>query len=244
MAACQDSHQNAIIRSLPAEEHDRLLGVSEFIEAEVRQTVYEPDTPIDHLYFPLGCVYSHVALLDHDVVVEVGTIGREGVVGLPAFLGAARSPNAVYCQVPGPALRLTTEGLFEVLRVDGALHNRLHRYTQALIIQLAQNVACNRIHTTEERAARWLLTTQDRVGADSFPLTQQFLAQMLGVRRPTVSLTAGILQTAGLIRYLRGHITITDRAGLLAAACDCYQVIREQFDGLYDEDVPHEPETT
>ena len=239
-----DPRTNAILQSLPADEYERLVAMCEPLEVEVRHEVYTPDTQIDDLYFPLGCVFSHVALVDDDIVVEVGTIGREGVVGLPAFLGTTRSPNSVFCQVPGPALRLATEDLFRMLQDDGTLHNRLHRYTQALIIQLAQNVGCNRVHTIEERAARWLLMTQDRVGADQFELTQQFLAQMLGVRRPTVSLTAGILQNAGLIRYTRGNITITDRDGLLEAACDCYRIIRDQFDRLFDQDPPENPVKT
>jgi CRP-like cAMP-binding protein len=221
------------VSSLPPAERERLLAVCETVEVGLREEVCAPNKPIDHVYFPLRAVFSHVAVIDEDVV-EVGTIGSEGVVGLPAFLGSAWSPNLVFCQVPGSALRLTTESLFESLRGDGSLHDRLHRYTQALIIQIAQNVACNRIHTTEERAARWLLMTQDRVGADEFPMTQQFLAQMLGVRRPTVSVTAGVLQTAGLIRYTRGTITVTDRQRLAEAACDCYRVVRDEFDRLLD----------
>lgn len=231
-----DPRANAILRSLPPDEYERVVAVCEPMEVQTRLEVYKPDTLIEDLYFPLGCVFSHVALVDDEVVVEVGTIGREGVVGLPVFLGTVRSPNSVFCQVPGPALRLSADDLAEVLRGDGSLHSLLHRYTQALIIQLAQNVACNQTHTTEERAARWLLMTQDRVGADQFPLTQQFLAQMLGVRRPTVSLTAGILQSAGLIRYTRGVITITNREELLEAACDCYRLLREEFDRLFDQD--------
>lgn len=241
MPRAPDPAKNAIIGALPEDERKRLLAVCEPLEVALRHQVYAPEQPIDHLYFPLSAVFSHVALVDDEVVVEVGTIGREGVAGLPAFLGATRSPNTVFCQVPGAALRVSTADLFQVLTGGGILHNRLHRYTQAMIIQLAQNVACNRMHTTEERAARWLLMTRDRVDSDEFPLTQQFLAQMLGVRRPTVSLTAGILQTAGLISYTRGVITITDPKGLEDAACVCYDTLRQQFDALLSMGAPDEP---
>jgi len=228
-----DPRRNAILRGLPDDERELVLSKCERLWAELRHEVYGRDEPIQYLHFPLSCVFSHVALVDDDVVVEVGTIGPEGVVGLPLFLGATHSPNSVFCQIAGETLRLRAEALDEIINNGaGHLHALLHRYTQALLIQLGQNAACNRIHTAEERAARWLLMTQDRVGADEFPLTQQFLAQMLGVRRPTVSLTAGVLQSAGVIRYTRGIVTIVDRERLLEVACDCYQIVRREFDKL------------
>jgi CRP-like cAMP-binding protein len=173
-----------------------------------------------------------VAETEGEPQVEVATIGREGMAGLPAFLGVSASPNDVFSQVPGTALRLPAQHLRTVLVTDGVLHRQLYRYIQAMIVNLSQNVACNRLHTTEERAARWLLMTADRVDSLQFPLTQEFLAQMLGVRRATVSLTAGQLHSAGLISYSRGVITIDDRAGLEAAACECYGILREEFDRL------------
>jgi CRP-like cAMP-binding protein len=148
------------------------------------------------------------------------------------FLGVTTSPNTVYGQIRGGALRMRADQLREMLTGDGALHRQLHRYIQATMVQLAQNVACNRLHRTEERAARWLLMTADRVGTDRFPLTQEFLAQMLGVRRATVSLTAGLLHNAGLISYRRGVITIDDRAALQEVACDCYGIVRGEFEKL------------
>jgi len=229
-----DPRRNAILRALRAEEYQRVVDACEPVRMEVRDRVYGPGEPIPHLYFALSCVFSHVAVVDEEVVVEVGTIGPEGVVGLPLFLGATHSPNEVFCQIAGDALRLPAEALAQVLSGDGHLHASMHRYTQALLIQLGQNAACNRIHTAEERAARWLLMTQDRVGSREFPLTQQFLAQMLGVRRPTVSLTARVLQSAGLVRYTRGVVTIVDRGRLLEVACDCYGIVRREFDRLLD----------
>lgn len=231
-------HRNAILRGLPEGELQRVSAHLELVEVELKQQVLRPGAPIEHVYFPLESVFSFVALVDGEVVVEVGTIGPEGVVGLPVFLGAPTSPHEVFCQVPGATLRMGVLQLREVLVGDGALHRQLNRYTQAMIVQLAQNVACNRVHTTAERAARWLLMTQDRVGADRFPMTQEFLAQMLGVRRPTVSLTAGALQEQGLIRFTRGVVGVLDRKGLEDAACDCYGLLRREFDRLVDADAP------
>ena len=227
-----DPRRNAILRALPEEEFARVLARCERVRVALKETVYDKGEPVEHVYFPLTAVFSHVALVDDRTAVEVGTIGPEGFVGLPAFLGTTRSPNATFSQVEGVSLRMSVEALQEVLRGDGSLHRALSRYTQAMIIQLAQNVACNTRHTVEERAARWLLMTADRVGAPEFPMTQEFLAQMLGVRRPTVSLTAGVLQSAGLIRCARGRISIVDREGLLDASCDCYLLLREEFDRL------------
>lgn len=225
--------RNAILARLPEAEFDRLHQQLELVDAEIRQQVYHPGQPITEVYFPLSSVFSLVALAnDEQVLVEVATIGLEGMVGLPLFLGAGSSPHAAFCQVPGPAARLGADDLRRALTFDGALHRELNRFAQATMVQIAQNVVCNSTHAAEQRAARWLLTTQDRVGRDEFPLTQQFLAQMLGVRRPTVSEIASRLQAQALMRYTRGIITITDRAGLERATCDCYWVVKTEFDHL------------
>jgi CRP-like cAMP-binding protein len=223
---------NFILSAIPEAEWARIRDRCELVELSIHQLMYRYDEPIDSVYFPLTCVASMIAEHEGEASVEVGTVGREGMTGLPVFLGVTISPNTVLAQVPGSALRLNAEDLRQVLIGDGVLHRQLHRYIQATMVQLAQNVACNRLHTTEERAARWLLMTADRVGADQFPLTQEFLAQMLGVRRATVSLTAGLLHGAGLISYRRGIITIDDRPGLQEAACDCYEIVRAEFDQL------------
>ncbi|MGY1604447.1 Crp/Fnr family transcriptional regulator [Geodermatophilus sp. SYSU D00815] len=227
-----DPTTNLLLRGLPWEELDRLTGLLEPVSLDVKDTVYERGKRIDHLYFPLDGVLSLIATVEGEAAVEVATIGREGVSGLPVFLGATSSPHDCFCQIGGCLLRLATEDLRTFLASDGALHDVLHRYTQATMVQLAQNVACNRLHTTEQRCARWLLQTRDRVGADEFALTQEFLAQMLGVRRGTVSLTAGVLQQAGLIRYTRGRITVLDVERMHEAACDCYDIVQVEYDGL------------
>ncbi|PWW22729.1 CRP-like cAMP-binding protein [Geodermatophilus normandii] len=227
-----DSRRNLLLAGLPDAELQRLLPELELVDLALHDQVLTRDEPIKDLHFPLDCVLSLMASAGGGDQVEVATIGYEGMSGLPVFLGVATGPNDAFCQVPGRALRLSAAGLRRFLASDGALHQSLHRYTQATMVLLAQNVACNRAHRTEERCARWLLQTRDRVGADQFPLTQEFLAQMLGVRRGTVSLTASVLQAAGTIRYTRGVITVLDADALHRAACACYDIVQEQFQRL------------
>jgi CRP-like cAMP-binding protein len=223
---------NAILAALPEPEFERLRAHLQPTDAQVRDQVYQPDKPIDHLFFPISAVFSLVGTADDNVLVEVATIGREGMVGLPVFLGRPTSPHASFCQVPGRAAVMSAGALRSVLSDDGALHGLLNRFTQATMVQVAQNVVCNGTHPVGQRAARWLLTTHDRVQRDEFPLTQEFLGQMLGARRPTVSETAGKLQAEGLIRYSRGRLTITDRPGLEQVACSCYAIVKAEFDAL------------
>lgn len=227
-----DLRRNAILGALPGPEFNRLSPWLDVVDAEIRDEVYEPGKPITNLYFPISSVYSMVGLADGEAVVEVATVGREGMIGLPVFLGQAASPHAAFCQVPGPAAQLPADQLAAVLSDDGTLHGLLNRFTQATMVQIAQNVVCNASHNLAQRTARWLLTTHDRVGRDEFALTQQFLSQMLGARRPTVSETAGKLQAQGLIRYTRGNVTIADRHGLEQTSCSCYGIVRAEFDKM------------
>ena len=222
--------RNAILAALPADELDRLRRDLDLVDAQIREQVYEPGGAIPEVYFPLGSVFSMVGVADERVLVEVATIGREGMVGLPVFLGAASTPHAAFCQVAGPAVKVSAHRLRQVLTDDGALHEALNRYTQAAMVQIAQNVVCNGSHAATQRAARWLLTTRDRVGREEFLLTQEFLAQMLGVRRQTASEIARQLQADGLIRYGRGTITIADGPGLEKVACSCYGIVKAEFD--------------
>lgn len=232
MAAADDFQRNAILAQLPKRELQRLRSRSEIVNVHDRDQVYHAREPITEVYFPLSCIYSLVALADGRIAVEVATIGHEGMVGLPAFLGAPTSPHAAFCQVAGTAVRLNVSDLRAVLSDDGVLHRALNRFTQATMVQVAQNVVCNSSHPADQRAARWLLTTHDRVGRDQFPLTQAFLAQMLGLRRPTVSQVARQLQAAGLIDYRRGLMQVLDRPGLEATTCQCYQIVRAEFDAI------------
>ncbi len=224
-----DPRRNLILGGLPEQEYARLAPLLEPVHLRRKDALYERGTPIQYVHLPVDSVLSILSPGDGEAAVEVASVGCEGVSGLPAFLGGAVSPHDNLCQIAGTAVRLATPDLQAFLSTDGSLHDLLHRYTQAMMVQLSQNVACNRLHTTEERCARWLLQTRDRVGADEFDLTQEFLAQMLGVRRGTVSLTAGVLQQAGVIRCTRGRITVVDAEALHDAACGCYDLVQAEF---------------
>jgi CRP-like cAMP-binding protein len=226
--------ENRLLTLLPAEAFARLRPHLVPVDLVVGQDLHAPNEPIAQVYFPCGGVSSLVIRLDGMIVVEVATVGNEGMVGLAAFLGGGSVPAQAVCQVAGPALRMSVEVLLREAAVRGPLHRILLRYTQGLINQISQSAACNRAHTIEERCARWLLMTHDRVGRDRFPLTQEFLAQMLGVRRAGVSAAAVILQRAGFIRYSRGVIAIADRPGLESAACGCYRIVRDEFERLLE----------
>ena len=196
------------------------------------QVLLWQDTPIDHVYFPLRGVVSLLALTEEGAAVEAGLVGREGVVGLPVFLGAEGGPGRSVVQVPGEAWRAPARPFLTAATRPGPLQDRLLRYTQAVFVQVAQASACNRAHAIEERCARWLLMVHDRVDGDRLPLTQEYLSQMLGVRRPSVTVVMGALQRAGLVAYARGRVDVLDRPGLEAAACECYARIQREFDRL------------
>jgi CRP-like cAMP-binding protein len=223
-----DDRGNRLLDLLPAADRRRLLDHMELVELDLRQPVYEPGKPIEYVYFPLTTVISMLAVMDDGQAVEVATMGNEGMAGLPVFLGATSSPDRAFAQVPGRALRMPAGDFRELANGAGTVQGLLQRYTQAFFVQLAQGAACNRLHSTDQRLARWLLMTHDRVGQDQFPITQEFMAQMLAVRRATVTEAAGRLQQAGLITYSRGIITILDRPGLEAVSCECYRIISDE----------------
>ena len=225
--------ENHLLRSLPADQYEEILPYLEPVELSSRQVLWQPDTIIHSLYFPRTCVVSLLTPLADELPVEAATVGREGMAGTPVVLGVRVAHVQAIAQVPGRAVRMDAERFSTQLRQgDGVLFPLLLRYAQALHEQTAQSVACNRRHAIEERCARWLLMTADRVGADQFPLTQEFLAFMLGVRRASVTVAAGMLQLAGLIEYNRGKITVLDRARLESASCECYRVVRRRYDKL------------
>ena len=197
-----------------------------------RDRLYEAGEPLDHVWFPNSGVVSMVTELVDGNPVELATVGPEGMVGVALILGSDRMEHVAFNQIAGDALRMDAAQFRSSLEQCPALHRLLLRYTAALMQQISQGAACNRMHSVEERCARWLLMTHDRVYKSKFSLTQEFLGQMLGVRRPTVSLAAGMLQKAGLIHYVRGEITICDREGLERVACECYEVIRREFERL------------
>ena len=224
--------RNSILRALGDEEWRSLLPKMEHVKLSLKDVLYTPDDPIPYVYFPYSGVISMLTIMADGSAVEIATVGNEGMVGIPVFLGAGAMPGQAFSQVPGEGMRMKSFLFREHIESGGQLHGLMHRYTQGLLNQIAQSAACNRLHSIEERCSRWLLMTHDRVGADRFPLTQEFLAQMLGVRRATVNMAARMLQQAGLIRYSRGTITILDRAGLEETSCECYMVIKTEFDRL------------
>ncbi|HEX4539193.1 MAG TPA: Crp/Fnr family transcriptional regulator [Acidimicrobiales bacterium] len=225
---------NRLLDSLPATDKAELAPHLEQVRLELKELLCEPGKRIDSVYFPLTAVASLLNLVEGTSGVEIATVGNEGLVGLSVSWGidTVNPREFVQCQVPGDALVMDEPTFATKVAAGGELTWLVHRYTQAFVSQIGQQVACNGLHSIEERCARWMLLTHDRVGSNEFPLTQEFLAQMLGVRRPSVTVVAGILQQAGFIRFHRGRITITDRRGLENASCECYRVLREVFDRL------------
>jgi Crp-like helix-turn-helix domain len=221
---------NQLLDALPASEYERLLPLLSTVFLETRTVLFEAGEPIANVDFPRNCVVSLLAPL-HNASVEVATVGNEGIVGVPLLRGGALGFRAV-CSVAGWSDRMDAPTFLTEIETDGLLRDLVEDYIQALFGQISQAGACNRVHSNEERLSRWLLMSQDRVGADEFAITHEYLAQMLGSRRATVSLSAGVLQAAGLIRYHRGRVTILNRAGLEATACECYGTIERELDGV------------
>jgi CRP-like cAMP-binding protein len=224
--------QNVILSALAPETLAPILARGTLVTLELRQEIYESEQPINEVYFPLDCVLSVVARMRDGSQIEVGTIGREGMSAFPLLMGASSTANFCYCQVRGDAVKMPADLFRALLAEDPAFRQHLDRYLHAYVNMLGQLAACNRLHSVYERCARWLLMTRDRVDIDNVPLTQEFLAMMLGTGRSGVAIAAATLQQAGFIKYTHGVITILDRPGLENAACECYEVAREQFDGL------------
>jgi CRP-like cAMP-binding protein len=227
--------RNRLLRALPADEIGKLLPSLESIPLVEGMPIYEPHKPITHVYFPINGVVSMVSEVEAGTV-EVATVGREGTTGIPLLLHASTMGSRAFVQVPGHAYRMRGEVLVVAMRESPRFQRLLYRYVLALYEQTAQHAACNRLHALEERCARWLLMTHDRMDGDILPLKQVFLAQMLGVHRPAVTLAAGALQRAGVIRYSRGKVTVIDRAALENAACECYGIIARRANELLEAD--------
>jgi CRP-like cAMP-binding protein len=231
--SAQTLEGNRLLALLDSDTRQRMLPALTLISYELGRVLYEPNRVITHIYFPLTAVTSVLSEMTDGTTVEVATVGREGMVGLPIFLGDETTFLRTIAQIPGTALSM---GRIDFLNLvedkTSGLRRILLRYTQALFSQLAQQSACNRSHNMEERCARWILMTQDRVGHDEFPLTQEFLAFMLGARRASVTLAAGILARAGLIQYTRGKIQVLDRGRLEEATCECYGIIQREYERL------------
>lgn len=223
---------NRLLAALPPAELETLRPHLEGVELEQRQGLFEPAMPIPYVYFPETAVISLTSILRDGATVEIGTTGREGMVGLPVFLGENVGTVRAFAQIPGTAARMESGAFARLAGASAVFHELLLRYTHAFLTQVAQTAACNGAHLMEQRCARWLLMTHDRVEGDEFPLTHEFLAYMLGVRRAGVTLAMGGLQDAQLVRYVRGRVTVADRAGLERVSCECYAVVRAQYDRL------------
>ncbi len=222
--------ENRTLAALPKEEYQRLVPNLEPVELALSEILYEPDDSISHVYFLNSGMASLVSVSEEGKSIEVGIIGKEGVVGFQMVLEAKTINDRVLIQTAGTALRMKAKLFKEELNRKGLLHTILLRYTQAILIQIRQSVVCNRFHIVEKRLARWLLTSSDRTGLDDLPLTQEFLALMVGSSRPDVNVAAGALQRAGLIRHTRGNVTILNREGLESTSCECYRIIKKEFD--------------
>jgi CRP-like cAMP-binding protein len=225
--------RNRLLGALGGDELNEILPLLESVPLVDGMPIYEPHEPISHVYFPISGIISMVSEM-REGTVEVGTVGREGMTGLPLVLRATTMPSRAFVQVPGHAYRMSGTDLFTVLRQSTRVERLVYRYVLALFDQTAQHAACNRLHALEERCARWLLMTHDRVDGDVLLLKQQFLAEMLGVHRPAVTLAAGALQKAGVIRYTRGKVTVLDRKALEEASCECYTIISRRAADLLD----------
>lgn len=222
--------RNRLLAALPSKEYEQLTPHVQKVSFEQGEVLFEPNETIEYAYFPLDGVTSMLVTTETGASVEIGLVGREGFVGYQPLLGMKSAPNRAITQMPGHSLRINSEKLKKEFDRGGRLQAILHREIQGQIVQMSQCAACNRLHEVNERLARWLLMMHDRAESDILPLTHEFLSQMLGANRATVSVTAGIFQQAGLIRYARGTITILNRVGLEEIACECYGIVKAEFD--------------
>ena len=228
----RDRRTNRLLSLLSDDDYQRLRPHLSHVVLDYKKSLYEASRPIEHVYFPIDGVASLVITTSDGHSAEVGTIGSEGMVGLPVCLGDRDAPSAVYVQVPGTALRMDARIFRGELDHSPTLNLVMLRYAHAFFNQVAQSAACAHLHRLEQRCCRWLLMTRDRMPSGDFLLTQEFLGMMLGVRRTSVTDVMGSLQRAGLIRYRRGHVTILDHEALQQRACECYEISKLEFDRL------------
>jgi CRP-like cAMP-binding protein len=224
--------QNRLLSALPADIYDRLRPYLLPVTLSLGEIVCECGRRPEYAYFPAGAVVSLLYIMANGATAEVGMTGHEGVVGIALFLGGDTTPNRSVVQVAGGAFRLRARILQDEFARGGPLQRLLLRYTQEFLTQISQNAVCNRLHAVEKRLCRWLLLSHDRAQSEHLAMTQEFIANMLGARRESVTIAAARLQDAGLIHYSRGNITLLNRTGLEAAACECYRIVRDECDRL------------
>ena len=229
--------ENLLLAALPQEERDRLDPFLEHVEMQVGQPITEPDEPIPYLYFPYDAVTSTTQEMSDGTMLETGLMGIEGLAGVQVWLGQRTTAATTFVQVPGTAHRMTSENFIREVRDNPSspLNTLIRSYMHAFLILTSMVAACNRLHAIDQRLCRWLRMTYNRARRTEYPLRHEFLSQMLGVQRPTLSTAASMLQRAGLITYRYGKLTITNPDGLVAGACECYGVMEAQFDKMFDQ---------
>jgi CRP-like cAMP-binding protein len=229
--------ENRLLAALPREEYQRILPGLQEVSFSLGQVVYEFGGHLDYVYFPTTAIVSLLYTMENGSSAEMGLTGNDGVVGIALFMGGGTMPNRAVVQSAGGALRMKASLLQDEFARGGKFQHLLLRYTQALITQISQTAVCNRLHAVDQQLCRWLLLSHDRVAADELIMTQELIADMLGVRREGVTVAAGRLQDAGAISYVRGHIKILNRAKLEETVCECYQVVRNEFERLLGSDL-------
>ncbi|MBD2690278.1 Crp/Fnr family transcriptional regulator [Anabaena catenula] len=230
---------NKLLAALPKSDFEHLAPHLELVSLTSGQSIYEAEEPIKYVYFPGTAVISLLCTMDNGSSVEVGLVSKEGMVGIPVILGDDITNITAIVQVPGNALRIDADTLKTEFDRGVAIQDLLLRYVKTVYIEITQCAACNRLHTLEERLSRWLLTVSDRLNSNEFPLTQEFISHMLGVRRSGVTVAASTLSKAGMINYHRGNIKIINREALEASSCECYKVIRNEYARLLDNSPQH-----
>jgi CRP-like cAMP-binding protein len=225
--------KNLLLGCLPRDVYARIEPDLEPVSLARGEVLHRSGETIRALHFPITCLISITITMGEGQIVEVGAVGRREVVGINAFMGGCETTQTEYVvQVAGDALRIASDPLKEEFNRNTEMRAVMLKYTQAFVAQISQNVACNRVHSLDERCARWLLEVRERIESDELPLTQEFIAEMLGVRRAGVTEAAGRLKEAGIINYSRAHIHVTDAQGLEAASCECYMVLKQEYDRL------------
>ncbi len=237
-----DPKRNHLLNVLPREEYEHILPHLELIEMPLGKVLYESGEKLQYAYFPMDCIVSLLYVMENGASAEIAVIGFEGVIGVALFMGGQTTINRAVVQSAGYAYRIRQNLFMQEFNRHGVLLHKLLNYTQALITQTAQTAVCNRFHTVDQQLCRWLLLSLDRLSSNELFMTQELIANMLGVRREGVTEAASKLQEAGLIHYSRGHITVLDREGLEARVCECYQVVKTEFDRLLP--APIRPETS
>ena len=224
--------ENRLLAALPPDEYQRLLPSLQQVSFSLGEVVYEFGGQLEYVFFPTTSIVSLLYTMENGASAEMGLTGNDGVVGIALFMGGGTMPNRAVVQNAGAAIRMKAKVLQDEFALGGKFQHLLLRYTQALITQISQTAVCNRLHSVEQQLCRWLLLSHDRVKADELIMTQELIADMLGVRREGVTVAAGRLQDAGAISYVRGHIKILKRSKLEECVCECYMVVKDEFDRL------------